>query len=79
MEQTLTDIAKLSPVIGVLCVIIFFLYKRLTERETTLETRLNEKDKMFLDIHTKAVEAIHNNTNATNALTELIKERPARK
>lgn len=79
MEQTLTDIAKLSPVIGVLCVIIFFLWKRLTERETTLETRLNEKDKMFLDIHTKAVEAINNNTNATNTLTELIKERPVKK
>ncbi|MER0442066.1 hypothetical protein [Emticicia sp. W12TSBA100-4] len=79
MEQTLSDLAKLSPVIAVMCVIIFFLYKRLTERETTLENRLNEKDKMFLDIHTKAVDAIHNNTNATNALTELIKERPARK
>lgn len=74
MEQTLSDIAKLSPVIGVLCIIIFFLYKRLTEREATLESRLNEKDKMFLDIHTKSIETIHNNTIATTALTDRIKE-----
>lgn len=75
MEQELSNLAKLSPIIAVLIVVIIMLYKRLNERETTLESRLNEKDRLFLDIHSKSVEAIHNNTTATNALTEYIKER----
>lgn len=75
MEEILLGVAKLSPVIGLLAYCVYWLGRRLEHRETTLETRLAEKDNKFLELHDKAITAINNNTVATNALTDYIKEK----
>lgn len=79
MEEILLGVAKLSPVFAVLAYCVYWLGRRLEHREATLETRLAEKDNKFLELHDKAITAINNNTVATNALTDYIKERPAKK